>query len=246
MNPGPVLILGGGSDIGRATAHRFARAGHPIILTARKPSTLEIDQKDISLRYEVSVTLLEFDAFNPGTIPELITSLPEVPEYLVCAIGLLAGKEADDDAESRAQVLTGANFVGPGIALEAAAKLMATREGGATIIGISSVAGDRGRAANMWYGAAKAGFTAMLSGLRQSYSRTSLRVVTIKPGYVRTKMIAGLETPNFLTTSPERVADQIYARRRSGSSVIYVGPIWAMIMMIIRLLPERIFMRLQF
>jgi short-subunit dehydrogenase len=117
--------------------------------------------------------------------------------------------------------------------------------GSGTLIGISSVAGDRGRATNYAYGAAKAGFTAWLSGLRNRLAKRGVHVMTVLPGFVETRMTAGMDLPAKLTAKPAEVADAIYRGTQSGRNVIYVKPVWALIMAIIRNIPERVFKRLK-
>jgi len=89
------------------------------------------------------------------------------------------------------------------------------------IIGISSVAGDRGRASNYLYGSAKAGFSAFLSGLRNRLARKGVHVMTVKPGFVDTRMTAGMKLPGPLTASPDSVARAILdaAQARKTSSI---------------------------
>jgi hypothetical protein len=137
------------------------------------------------------------------------------------------------------------NFNGPANLLALIANRFAAR-GSGTIVGVSSVAGDRGRARNYVYGAAKAGFTAFLSGLRARFARSRLRVVTVKPGYVRTRMTDGMALSPLLTASPEQVALAIRRAELAGRSVIYVGWKWRVIMTIVRMIPEPIFKRLGF
>ena len=115
--------------------------------------------------------------------------------------------------------------------------------GSGTIIGISSVAGDRGRGSNYIYGASKSGLTAFLSGLRNSLWNTGVQVLTVKPGFVRTRMTEHLKLPSHLTAAPEQVARAIIRAQAAGKNVIYVPSVWRAVMMIIRLLPEPIFKR---
>jgi short-subunit dehydrogenase len=119
------------------------------------------------------------------------------------------------------------------------------KKGAGTIVGISSVAGDRGRQSNYIYGSAKAGFTAYLSGLRNRLFKQKVNVITVKPGFVNTKMTAGLKLPPGLTAQPDQVAKRVGAAVSSGKSVVYVLPIWALVMLVIRCLPEFIFKRLK-
>jgi decaprenylphospho-beta-D-erythro-pentofuranosid-2-ulose 2-reductase len=111
---------------------------------------------------------------------------------------------------------------------------------------VSSVAGDRGRGSNYFYGAAKAGFTAFLSGLRNRLASAGIRVITVKPGFVRTRMTEGMRLPPVLTAEPDEVGGAIYKAAEKGRrDVIYVRSIWRVVMTIFSLIPERLFKRLR-
>src|SRR5690606_97752 len=109
------------------------------------------------------------------------------------------------------------------------------------IVGISSVAGERGRQSNYIYGSAKAGFTAYLSGLRNKFYDKGVHVVTVLPGFVHTKMTENLDLPKLLTAQPEDVARSIYTAVQKKKNIIYVKWFWRWIMCIIKLIPEPIF-----
>ena len=106
------------------------------------------------------------------------------------------------------------------------------------MVGISSVAGDRGRKSNYIYGSAKSALTAYLSGLRNRLYDAQVQVLTVKPGFVATKMTAGMDLPEKLTAQPEEVAEDIYKAQQNGKSVIYTKWIWRYVMMIIKMIPE--------
>jgi short-subunit dehydrogenase len=118
------------------------------------------------------------------------------------------------------------------------------QRGHGTIAGISSVAGDRGRQSNYIYGSAKAGFTAYLSGLRNRLAGTGVHVMTVKPGFCRTKMTENLELPAALTASPEQVAEAVFHGMDKQPNVIYTRWMWRWIMLIIRHIPEFIFKKM--
>jgi decaprenylphospho-beta-D-erythro-pentofuranosid-2-ulose 2-reductase len=120
------------------------------------------------------------------------------------------------------------------------------RRGSGTLVGISSVAGDRGRASNYVYGSAKAGFTAFLSGLRNRLAKKGVHVVTVKPGFVATRMTAGMNLPKALTAHPDDVARAVYRAFERKNDVIYILPIWWMIMRIICIIPEILFKKAHF
>lgn len=241
MTKPTVLVLGGRSDIGLAVARRFAAAGHPIQLAARNAAGLEADRADIALRHQVPVSLHEYDVL--ASAPDAwIDALPALPGIVVCVVGLLGDQtESARDADRAAEVMR-TNYEGPALILGAFANRFEAQGSGA-IVGVSSVAGDRGRASNYVYGSAKAGFTAFLSGLRNRLAVKGVKVVTVKPGFVATRMTEGMQLPPKLTAKPEDVAAVIETAVRRGRDVVYVKPVWALIMLIIRHLPEAVFKR---
>jgi short-subunit dehydrogenase len=228
--PGPVLILGGRSDIGRAVAHAFAAKGHPIQLAARGAASLEASRKDMELRHGVSVTLHEFDALDMAGHAGFIDALPALPEIVVCAVGLLGDQYDDERDFDAATRVMRSNFEAPANILGLFANRFETRG-----------AGDRGRASNYIYGSAKAGFTAYLSGLRNRLARKGIHVVTVKPGFVATSMTAGMDLPEKLTAAPEMLGEKIVQAVERRRNVIYVKPVWALVMLIIRNIPEAVF-----
>ncbi|MBB5721257.1 hypothetical protein FHS72_000864 [Loktanella ponticola] len=239
----PVLILGGRSDIGLAIAHRFARAGHPIVLAARNAETLKDEQNDIAVRYNVTVALTEFDALNTAQMPDFVGQLDPFPKIIVSVIGTMGDQSAGEkDLDAAAQVMR-ANYEGPALIVGLFAQRLA-ETGNGTIIGISSVAGDRGRATNYIYGSAKAGFTAYLSGLRNRLADKGVHVITVKPGFVATQMTANMDLPQALTAAPTEVAEKVFQATQSRRNIIYVRPIWWLIMRIICAIPESIFKKL--
>jgi len=237
-----VLVLGARSDIGRAIARAFAAEGYDLQLAARDAAGLEADAADLGVRHGAGATLHEFDALDLDGIGGFLDGLPVLPEIAVCAVGLMgaqAESEADPAAASR---VMRSNFEGPALALGALAERFAAR-GSGVIVGISSVAGERGRASNYVYGAAKAGFTAFLSGLRNRLAGKGVHVVTVLPGFVATRMTEGMDLPKPLLARPEEVADAIVRAARRRRDVIYVRPVWRLVMLAIRALPERVFKR---
>ncbi|MDH3262781.1 MAG: SDR family NAD(P)-dependent oxidoreductase, partial [Paracoccaceae bacterium] len=166
----------------------------------------------------------------------------ELPGIAVSAVGLLGKQEeAERDAEAARQILR-SNFEGPALVLAEIANRFEAR-GSGTIVGISSVAGDRGRATNYVYGSAKAGFTAFLSGLRNRLAKKGVHVLTVLPGFVATKMTEGHDLPPKLTATPQEIAEAVARALDRRRNVIYVKPVWALVMLIIRNIPEPIFKR---
>ncbi len=244
MTKPPVLILGARSDIGKAVAHKFASLGHFVQLAARDVSSLEADKIDMELRYGVSVSTHEFDALATETHEAFIADLPALPQIAVSAVGLMGQQTENERCVTAAARVMRSNYEGPASILAILANRFEDR-GTGTIVGISSVAGDRGRATNYVYGSAKAGFTAYLSGLRNRLAKRGVHVVTVLPGFVATQMTAGMDLPAKLTAEPNEVADAIARAVERKKDVIYVRPIWRLIMFIIRNIPERVFKHME-
>ncbi|GAC1339338.1 MAG: SDR family oxidoreductase [Acetobacteraceae bacterium] len=237
---GPVLVLGARSDIARAIARRYAKAGRTVVLGARNAASLDADRADLELRYGVAASAVEFDVI--GDEPDrFFAGLPEVPGTVVMVAGGNGVQSISDAEDAAAELVMQTNYLGPARVLLAAARVMQAR--GGCIIGVSSVAGERGRKANYVYGSAKAGFTAFLSGLRARLNG-KVRVITVKPGYVATRATADMRLPPPLTAQPEEVARAVFDAEAKGRDVIYVRPVWWLIMLVIRAIPERVFKRL--
>lgn len=243
MKKDSVLIIGAKSDIGLALAHKFGSLGYSIQLAARNHKVLIDDKKDIEIRYNVSVKLYEFDAVNIKSHDNFISILKPLPTVAICAVGYMGDqKESELDFNLASEVIR-TNFEGPVSILSKLANKFEKR-GSGTIIGISSVAGQRGRASNFYYGSAKAGFTAFLSGMRNKLSKKGVHVITVIPGFVRTKMIDGINTPAILTANTKTVAEAIYKAVKRSKNIIYTKKIWYWIMLIVNLIPEKIFKNL--
>jgi hypothetical protein len=237
-----VLVAGAASDIGRAIAAAYAAAGRPLVLAGRDPAALERDAADLKIRHGVTVGVAAFDVLDPGAAGHLLAA--GVPGTVVMVVGLLGRQEDSEIDAAKAELVMRTNYLGPALFLGEVANRMQAR-GAGTIIGISSVAGDRGRATNYVYGSAKAGFTAFLSGLRNRLAKTGVHVVTVKPGFVATRMTEGIDLPKLLTAAPAEVAAAVHLAEARRRDVVYVRPVWRLVMLVIRLLPERLFKRMR-
>jgi len=239
-----ILILGAHSDIAIAVAHRFAEAGYQIQLAARNINNLAADKSDIELRHQVNVTLHEFDALDTTSHSYFVEQLTILPNITVCAVGYM-GVQAENEREIKeASLVIRSNYEGPVSILSVLANCFEAR-GCGCLVGISSVAGERGRASNYVYGSSKAGFTAFLSGLRNRLAKKGVHVVTFLPGFVTTKMTEGMDLPKKLTAQPKEVANAIFNAVQKKQNIIYTRPVWRFIMIIIRNIPEQIFKRLK-
>ena len=236
-----ILIIGAKSDIAIAVAYKFASKGWNLQLTSRNCSELKLLVKDIKIRYEVNISVYELDILNFDSFEDILNSLSCLPEIALCSVGLL-GKQKDIETDILSSLLSmKTNYIGPSLLFGEIANRFEKR-GFGSIIGISSVAGDRGRASNYIYGSAKSGFSAYLSGLRNRLYKSNICVLTVLPGFVKTKMLDGINTPQLITSNPEGIAKLIY-KNCFKSKVVYPYP-WQFILFIVKLIPEQIFKKL--
>jgi hypothetical protein len=237
------LVLGGTSDIGFATARAYAEAGWRVVLAGRNEAAIRRNADDLATRSGGHVEVRALDVLDTASFAPFLDGLPALPDTVVCVVGELGDQaKAQTDLDHAARVMR-TNFEGPALLLTLLAARLEAR-GSGLIVGISSVAGDRGRGSNYVYGAAKAGFTAFLSGLRNRLSPLGVRVVTVKPGFVRTRMTEGMKLPPVLTAEADEVGRAIFKAERGGD-VLYVRPVWRGVMAIIRAIPEPVFKRLK-
>lgn len=235
-----VLIVGAKSDIAKAVARAYAREGYHLYLAARDVQVLGELASDINLRMERDVKLIEFDILDYKSHQPFYDALEEKPAGVISAVGYLGDQEEAQSDHEEAMRIMETNFTSIACLFNIIANDFEQRRSG-FIVGISSVAGDRGRKRNYIYGAAKAGLSAYLSGLRNRLYSSQVHVLTVKPGFVDTKMTSHMDLPAGLTAQPERVASDIIKAQQRGIDVLYTKWIWRYMMIIIRMIPERIF-----
>ncbi len=244
FDPRRVLILGAGSGMAMALARKFAQEGHPLVLAMRDTRAGEALCQEIQRDTGASCITVPFDAEDLAGHAAFYAGLDPRPGIVVAAFGLLPGQAEAQEVPGGGLRTIAVNYTGAVSILEEAARDLEPR-GTGTIIGISSVAGDRGRASNYFYGSAKAGFTAYLSGLRNRLHPSGVHVLTVKPGFVRTAMTQGLPLPAPLTATAGQAAQGIFTAFRKQRNTVYVLGRWRWVMLIITLLPEGIFKRLR-
>jgi short-subunit dehydrogenase len=238
------LVIGAVSDIGRAVARAFAVAGYNVQLAARDADRLDRDAEDLHVRYGAAVGIHEIDMLEPESFAAFADGLVPLPTVAVSVVGLMGDHEENLRDPAAAQRVIDTNFSGPAALMGLLGGRFAAR-GSGILVGIGSVAGDRGRAGNYVYGASKAGFAAYLSGLRHRLADSGVHVVTVKPGYVDTAMTEDMELPRVLTAQPEEVGRAVLRAVEKRRNTIYVRPIWRLIMAVIRAIPEPIFKRMK-
>jgi len=240
-----VLILGATSAIARGAAHAFARRGHGLYLAARDHDELDRLAADLRIRHGVGVRTGLFDAdaidSHAAFFQRVVDECGDV-QGMVIAFGYMGDPSAVRRYPESIRVIT-RNFTGAVELLERCADYFAERHQG-FLVGISSVAGDRGRQSNYVYGAAKGGLSLYLQGLRNRLAPERVQVITVKPGFVDTAMTFGMPGL-FLVASPEFVGEQIARAVDRSRDIVYIPWFWRYIMLIIRHIPEALFKRLK-
>ena len=238
-----VLIIGAKSDIAKELARVYAKNGYNLYLGARNVEELEEVATDIRVRSSVEVALKEFDITAFETHAEFYATLGEKPLGVIVVSGYMTAQHIAQKEWSESLNTINVNYTGAVSLLNIVADDFEKEKRG-FIVGVSSVAGDRGRKANYIYGSAKAAFTTYLSGLRNRLFESGVEVLTVKPGFVATKMTEDLDLPEKLTAQPSEVAEDIFNAQQKGKNILYTKWIWRYIMLIIKHIPEFMFKKM--
>lgn len=248
LNPLPTaVVVGASSGIGAATAKKLAAEGYQIALLARRKDLLnelceEINQKygqGRALAYPHDVTRFKD---IPGLFRQILQDMQTIDVFIYNSGVQFSSGMSEFDFEKDLPTLE-VNLLGGVAWLGQAATLFDRMESG-HLVGISSVAGDRGRIANPSYHAAKSGMSAYLESLRNRLSRKGVHVLTVKPGYVQTALLPpGSPLPAI---TPEQAADAIYKGIKRRKTVVYTPGWWRLIMLIVTHIPSFIFRRMSF
>lgn len=239
------LILGATSRIAQQLGHRYAERGHAVYIAARDTEECARIAADIGVRHEVPSASGPFDAMNFDSHPDFIAHVEDTVgpiEVAVLAFGEMGDQEISQEDFSAARKVIDINYTGAASLCEAIARRMEARERGA-IIGISSVAGDRGRQSNYFYGSAKGAFTLYLGGLRNRLHSKGVQVTTVRLGFVDTRMTFGMQT-GIPIADPADISERIVYHQEQGTDDVYLPRFWQGIMAIIRNIPEGIFKKL--
>lgn len=238
-----VLIVGAKSDTAKALAREYARHGYGLYLAARNSHELKDFVNDLEIRYGATAKVVELDILDFSSHDSFYKNLETRPAGVITTVGFLGNQESAQVHFEEAERIINTNYTGVVSLLNIIANDFLQRDSG-FIVGLSSVAGDRGRKVNYIYGSAKAGFTAYLSGLRNRLSESNVHVMTVKPGFMNTKMTEGMNLPSLLTVEPDAAARLIFWSQQKNKNVIYVNWMWRWIMLIILHIPEFIFKRM--
>jgi short-subunit dehydrogenase len=242
------VVVGASSGIGAALARYLAGEGHRVALLARSEKKLKAlaDQINVecgetrAIAYAHDVTDLDE---VPTAFQRVLKDLGGLDVLVYCA-GVSIPVALDEFNLDKDRQMVETNLIGAIAWLGRAAALF-QRHGSGQLVGISSVAGDRGRVLNPTYNSSKAGMDAYLEGLRNRLTRHGVQVLTVKPGFVNTEQLKG-SPRTFGVISTEQAAAGIWKAMRSGKQLVYIPWYWRWIMLVVRLIPSFVFRRLSF
>jgi decaprenylphospho-beta-D-erythro-pentofuranosid-2-ulose 2-reductase len=245
---GGVLVVGATSGIGGALCHHLAKDGSRLVLAGRDEGELRRLAADLEIRYGASVVVERFEALTFDTHAEFVGNClarldGRIDGAVVCH-GYLPDPVASRSDVVEARRAIDVNFTSVVSLVTPIAGHM-ERQGAGWIAVVSSVAGDRGRQSNYVYGAAKGGLTVFAQGLRNRLAPAGVHVLTVKPGFVDTPMLRGVNPGSPLVASADRVASDIHRAIRRRRDVVYTPWFWRPIMAVVRAIPEPLFKRLK-
>ncbi|MEM8862601.1 MAG: SDR family NAD(P)-dependent oxidoreductase [Chloroflexota bacterium] len=244
LEPHPVaIVVGASSGIGAALVKNLAKNGYHVAALARRQEKLkELEQ---SINSQTIVKIIEHDVKDFDTIPAIFSQIVDELgglDLIIYAAGVMPNVEPDEYDFEKDQQQVEINLMGAMAWLNLAARRFQIAQKG-TIVGIGSVAGDRGRRGNPAYHTTKAALATYLESLRNRLSQHGVQVTTIKPGFVDTVMLEGVES-TFWVISPDQAADLIMRAADKGRQVAYVPFQWRFLMLIIQYIPSFIFRKL--
>ncbi len=243
---GPILLLGGRSEIGLALTRLLVADGSPtVVLCARRAQDLADERRALQDAGAGAVHCIEFDADDltgHAALLETVSDRHGPPSVVVLAFGILGDQAASELDAARAVAVVHTDYVAHvSILTQLATRMRAASSG--QIVVFSSVAGIRVRRANYVYGSAKAGLDGFASGLSDALEGSGVRLLLVRPGFVIGRMTAGM-TPAPFSSTPEQVAAATFAALRAGRHVVWVPPSLRPVFAVMRVLPRGVWRRL--
>ena len=230
-----VLIIGGNSDIGFSIAKVFAKNKFDIHLASRNLKQMKIKKTYIDNNFGTNCKISFFDLSDRKVVTNFLQNINISPNVLIYCAGFFQKNEKN------VSDLINVNFSYPVYFIELFLKKFIRQGSLKTIIGISSVAGEVGKMKNNIYSASKSGFTNYLDGLRQRLYQKNINVISVKPGWVKTKMVKNLKLPEILLCNSDYVGLKVYDAFLLKKNTIFVPGVWFLIILFYKFIPEILF-----
>ena len=243
MSENYIVIYGGSSLISKELLKILSRDFDKFIIFCRNKNIVQQYIHELKLE-NLKIKILEADLLDL----KLNISLIEELQNNILGLIWVSGSTGNPDEEyldlNKCETNLRINFINPVLLINKIIPKMKMEEGSFLAV-VTSVAGLRGRSKRLFYSSAKSGLISYLSGLRQKLSKEKINIITVIPGYIKTKPF-NIKAPSFLISSPEKSAQIIYNAIKKGKEIVYINFYWKIIMLCINLIPEKIYKKLNF
>ena len=242
MEHDTIIIYGGSSLIAKELIKKLSVKYKKFIIFCRKKNYIDQYIKELEL-HDLDIKIFETDILNLDKNYSIIQDLNYV-RGLIWLTGATGNPEEEFLDNEKCEKTIRVNFLNPVLIINKIIPKI-IEDADSFVVVLASVAGLRGRKKNLYYSSSKSGLIAYLSGLRQKLAEKKINVVTVIPGYMKTRQF-NLKAPSFLITSPKKASDIICNAIYSKKEIVYINFVWKIIMLVVRLLPEKIFKKLNF
>jgi short-subunit dehydrogenase len=242
------IVIGASDGLGAALARKLAHEGYSLALLARSKDKLEGLCNEINTNEQLARGYVhdvsDYDK-TPALLRKIVADLGGLDLVVfVAGVNYPPGGVDKYNFENDRKMIE-VNLIGAMAWLSPIAEMFQSAKAG-QIVGIASVAGDRGRVGNPGYNTSKAGLATYLEALRNRLTRHNVNVLTVKPGFLKTEMLKAAQGATPFAIKPEKAADDILKAMNKRKQVIYTASIWRWVMLVIRHTPSFIFRRLSF
>ena len=242
MEHDTIIIYGGSSSIAKELIKKLSLKYKKFIIFCRKKNYIDQYIKEFEL-HDLDIKIFETDILNLDKNYSIIQNLNRI-RGLIWLTGDTGNPEEEFLDNEKCEKTIRVNFLNPVLIINKIVPKI-IEDADSFLVVLASVAGLRGRKKNLYYSSSKSGLIAYLSGLRQKLAEKKINVITVIPGYMKTRPF-NLKAPSFLITSPKKASDIICNAIYSKKEIVYINFIWKIIMLVVRLLPEKIFKKLNF
>ena len=238
-----ILIYGGGSYISEEIIKLYEKDDYNFIIFCRNRLNFEkfLEKNELDLnKFQINETHLQNLEHNLDIVEKIKDELTGI----IWVAGITGDPDEEYNDPKKCKENLTINFLNPIIIMnELSKKLIKSKK--SFIVIFSSVAGIRGRAKRLYYASSKSALISYASGLRQKFNSIGIKVITIIPGYMKTKPF-NVKAPSFLITEPKHVANIVYDAIKKNRTNVYINSFWKFIMFFIKIIPEKIYKKLNF
>jgi len=238
-----ILIYGGGSYISEEIIKLYEKDDYNFIIFCRNRLNFEkfLEKNELDLnKFQINETHLQNLEHNL----EIVEKIKDELTGIIWVAGITGDPDEEYNDPKKCKENLTINFLNPIIIMnELSKKLIKSKK--SFIVIFSSVAGIRGRAKRLYYASSKSALISYASGLRQKFNSIGIKVITIIPGYMKTKPF-NVKAPSFLITEPKYVANIVYDAIKKNRTTVYINSFWKFIMFFIKIIPEKIYKKLNF